>query len=535
MSIKFTTQMSKKPRFWIAIVFVILAFTSAALYIMNRDKTVYSNEMIGTVSKEFKKDIKAFLSTAEKSVNQMKIDALTIDVDNISADSLDFYFSQFIQNEKYLQGVVIFGNDMNYVIYREDQSWVTTHNMQADSSVKWSRLDNNLKETGNWYNTYNFFMEQKQLDILKVADIEPGEHVWRTARGSEKLTDRDLFFNIFLLNGDGDTDDLVALMYRTNELGNRFSRVLKYQNPLVTVLTNRNDLVTPIRTDDTNQISRFKSLLPKVENAFHEWQKTNPEDVFTMSFVAFNTDFWIGFDTISPILGARGYAITLSENDLTENKKKLDEAYLYAAILFLLFALALLLPLFRKRRMPVISKDVELSPLSNDDIIALIKKGESEKGEFKSSLRWDYREEKVNKILEDVILKSIAAFANAKGGILMIGVNDDLEIIGLEPDFRSLKKQDVDYFELHLRKLVNNQYGIRFSNKHLLMQFPDFEKKIICIINITPGDKPLYLKTRNKQGHEVEKFYVRSGNASQEIISLKEINEYVAGHFKVKN
>ena len=273
MSVKLTTQMSKKPGFWIAIIFVILAITSAILYIMNRDKTVYSNEIIGMVSKSFKTDIKAFLSTAEKSVNQMKIDALTIDVDKISADSLDFYFSKFIQNEKYLQGVVIFGNDMNYVIYREEKSWVTTHNMQANSSVKWSRLDNNLKETGNWYNTYNFFMEQKQLDVLKVADIEPGEHVWRTARGSETLTDRDLFFNIFLLNGDGDTDDLVALMYRTNELGNRFSRVLKYQNPLVTVLTNRNDLVTPIRTDDTNQIGRFKSLLPKVEDAFHKWQK----------------------------------------------------------------------------------------------------------------------------------------------------------------------------------------------------------------------------------------------------------------------
>ena len=101
----------------------------------------------------------------------------------------------------------------------------------------------------------------------------------------------------------------------------------------------------------------------------------------------------------------------------------------------------------------------------------------------------------------------------------------------MEPDFKTLKKQDADYFELHIRKLINNQFGIRFSNKHLLIQFPEFEGKIICVIYITSGDSPLYLKTRNKQGHEVEKFYVRSGNASQEISSLQEINEYVNDRF----
>ena len=150
-------------------------------------------------------------------------------------------------------------------------------------------------------------------------------------------------------------------------------------------------------------------------------------------------------------------------------------------------------------------------------------------------MRWDIREEKVNKLLEEVILKSISAFANAKGGTLFIGVTDELEIIGLENDFNTLKKQDVDYFELHLRKLINNQFSLRFSNKHILMQFPEIDDKIICVIQIIAGDAPLYLKTKNRQGHETEKFYVRSGNASQEITSLKEINEYIKSRFRIKD
>ncbi len=169
----------------------------------------------------------------------------------------------------------------------------------------------------------------------------------------------------------------------------------------------------------------------------------------------------------------------------------------------------------------------ELFPFSDDDIIKMIKNGETEFVEFKSSVRWDYREEKVNRMLEDVILKTIAAFANAKGGTLLIGVSDDMEILGLEKDFNTLKKQDADYFELHTRKLINNKYGIAFSNENILMKFTEFDGKTVCSIQIKASSKPVFLKTKNKQGNEIEKFYVRSGNASQEISSMKEVNEYI--------
>ncbi len=120
---------------------------------------------------------------------------------------------------------------------------------------------------------------------------------------------------------------------------------------------------------------------------------------------------------------------------------------------------------------------------------------------------------------------------NAKGGTLFIGVSDDIEILGLENDFNTLKKRDVDYFELHLRKLINNQYGIAFSNESLSMAFPIFDEKTICVIQVSSSENPIFLKIKNNQGNEIEKFYVRSGNASQEISSLTEINEYIKIRF----
>ena len=52
----------------------------------------------------------------------------------------------------------------------------------------------------------------------------------------------------------------------------------------------------------------------------------------------------------------------------------------------------------------------------------LLKKGESETVEFKSSLRWDYRQNKTNKELEFAVLKTITAFMNTRKGTLMIAV-----------------------------------------------------------------------------------------------------------------
>lgn len=52
-------------------------------------------------------------------------------------------------------------------------------------------------------------------------------------------------------------------------------------------------------------------------------------------------------------------------------------------------------------------------PVFIEDLIA---EGESDEMEFKSSLRWDLQEGKLNKAIEDVIIKTIAAFANYDGG-----------------------------------------------------------------------------------------------------------------------
>jgi hypothetical protein len=98
--------------------------------------------------------------------------------------------------------------------------------------------------------------------------------------------------------------------------------------------------------------------------------------------------------------------------------------------------------------------------LSLDELIA---EGESEELEFKSSLRWDIELGEVNKKLEEVALKSIAAFANRGGGTLLIGVSDDGAILGLENDYKALGGANKDRYQLHLVHLLKKNFGDTFT------------------------------------------------------------------------
>lgn len=176
-----------------------------------------------------------------------------------------------------------------------------------------------------------------------------------------------------------------------------------------------------------------------------------------------------------------------------------------------------------------------ISKTSNEAITMsveeLIAQGENSSLELKTTLRWDLAQNQINKKLEDVILKTIAAFSNGEGGTLIIGVNDEGGIEGLHHDYATLHNGDKDQFELHLRNLINKEYGVEFATSNLKITFPEIEEKEICMVEIKPGLKPLYTTATDNNGTKTQKFYVRSGNSSQEV-GLNEISEYVAKRFE---
>lgn len=158
------------------------------------------------------------------------------------------------------------------------------------------------------------------------------------------------------------------------------------------------------------------------------------------------------------------------------------------------------------------------------DIEEMIAEGESDSLEFKSSLRWDYREGKTNKKLEGIVIKAVSAFANAESGTLLIGIDDSGAVLGLENDYASLSG-DRDRFELHLRNLLNQHLGKPFVASKVVVSFPLVGDIEVCQIDISPADQPLVIRQKDKSGQSIERLFVRSGNSSQEI-PLSEAHKY---------
>ena len=162
------------------------------------------------------------------------------------------------------------------------------------------------------------------------------------------------------------------------------------------------------------------------------------------------------------------------------------------------------------------------------DLRELLKEGEGLYVEFKETLRYDGRKGEVSKELERMVLKTIAAFMNADGGTLLIGVNDDGVAVGLENDYKNLAKKNKDGFENHLSMLIKTMIGLPFT-KYVGVKFEAVGGKEVCVVTVRESHKPAYLHGNN--GDKREDFFVRVGNSTQPF-SMSEAEEYIRTHWK---
>lgn len=178
--------------------------------------------------------------------------------------------------------------------------------------------------------------------------------------------------------------------------------------------------------------------------------------------------------------------------------------------------------------MSITATEAPLAPLT---LMEMIAEGESEELEFKQTLRWDTKEGRINKSLEDVVIKTVAAFANSReGGTLLIGVSDAGEALGLDQDFAALGDADRDRFELHLRNLFGAAFGQSFTTAKLRVSFPHAADVEICRIDVRPAHEPVIVQVSDKNGVKADKLYVRSGNSSPEM-PLSEVPGFLQQRF----
>ncbi len=154
----------------------------------------------------------------------------------------------------------------------------------------------------------------------------------------------------------------------------------------------------------------------------------------------------------------------------------------------------------------------------------LITQGENDHVEFKASIRWDFKENAINKNLQETIAVAITGMLNGKGGILLIGVTDNGTVLGIEKDLQTLRKPTTDGFQLALTDIDKTYVGLEYM-AYIRTRFELIDGKHICVVSIEKSPTPVFLATG-----DVHKFWVRMGNSTRSL-DVKATMSYVQANW----
>jgi hypothetical protein len=170
-------------------------------------------------------------------------------------------------------------------------------------------------------------------------------------------------------------------------------------------------------------------------------------------------------------------------------------------------------------------------PPSPAAIEHLLHTGETAGVELKSSLRADTLNRGVPpKVIEKVVARTVAAFMNAQGGVLVIGADDDGTPLGLERDVATLGRKDLDGFQQTLMTVLSTHLGTDVAASvrvHLTKVGPGSHD--VAMIDCPAYANPVFLG----DGKEKE-FHVRAGNTTR-LMDVEEASTYIRQHWKASS
>jgi predicted HTH transcriptional regulator len=136
-----------------------------------------------------------------------------------------------------------------------------------------------------------------------------------------------------------------------------------------------------------------------------------------------------------------------------------------------------------------------------DDIGRLLASDETATLEFKSSLRTpvgppnpnDKRARgEIERALEYGVLKTLAAFLNTDGGVLVIGIADDGTIHGTEVDYPTLRRPSADGWRCVFDDLVSDHLGTEVMN-YINLDLEPWHGLTIAMVRCSKREEPTWL------------------------------------------
>ncbi|MFL0797834.1 MAG: putative DNA binding domain-containing protein [Cellvibrionaceae bacterium] len=160
----------------------------------------------------------------------------------------------------------------------------------------------------------------------------------------------------------------------------------------------------------------------------------------------------------------------------------------------------------------------DLSPV--DAVQALIPKGESKTLEFKQTYAMDIKSGKKEKYIETAALKTVAAFLNSDGGDLLVGVDDDGNVTGVNTELEKFYKNE-DKYLLNFKNQVKSKIGEAFYPL-VDYQLVNIDGQLVLHVSCGASTTPCFIDGKD--------FYVRSG-PSTDNFDGKAQHDYIQQRF----
>lgn len=181
---------------------------------------------------------------------------------------------------------------------------------------------------------------------------------------------------------------------------------------------------------------------------------------------------------------------------------------------------------YNPKQINKISKEIKsfsstLSSVSEEDtILDMINEGENKTVEFKKTFAFNFH---TNNNRDDNLvkasIKNIVAFINSEGGTLLLGVNDEGEITGMQEEIEKHKSKDK--FKLYFGEMVKRIGKLR--NTHVDFKLIKINEKDILRVTCKKSEKtPCF--------YEGKEFYIRQ-NPKAQLLQGDELYDYTKKRF----
>lgn len=417
-----------------------------------------------------------------------------------------------------------------YMLLRTEDGWLTRTSDagQADARVQWRRWSGPDTAVENWKETLEY--DPRARPWFRGAVDSGGTHPVFWTPAYRFFTTRELGITAASRVAFPDRDDkftVIAFDVRLTDISALTRQLLDdTRGKAFVVGGNGQVLAVPAEAGlETTPTEETLELTPAdtfpdavVRTAYNTWQSLGRPGNTPFEFSVDRTGWWASLWQYPLANRTLWLAVTVPEAELVARVGGTNYAVpgIVTGAGLLLFVASL--AAIRKYRPDTTAGDAAPGPVTrfmqqlddrNDTLAAallqLIHSGENEQLEFKASVRWNFKAGRTGKEMELAWLKTVVAFLNSKGGIILLGVADDGEILGLNNDGFS----NDDKALRHIENLIAQHLGpAHFPRIHSrLVRVDDAQ---VMIIACETSRKPVFLK--HDKG---EDFYIRTGPASR--------------------